>query len=1136
MCGGDLEVAENMRVAECEYCGTQQTLPRLDDERKANLYDRAGHFRRNNEFDKAISIYEKILEEDRTDAEAYWSLVLCKYGIEYVEDPSTHKRVPTVNRAQYTSVFADADYKAAIEYADVYQRSIYEAEAKAIDDIQKGILEISNKEEPFDVFICYKETDNNGRRTPDSVLANDLYHQLTNEGFKVFFSRITLEDKLGTAYEPYIFAALNSAKVMVVLGTKPEYFNAVWVKNEWSRYLALIKNGAKKMLIPAYRDMDPYDLPEEFSHLQAQDMSKLGFMQDLIRGIKKIIGTNAPKVPVKETVVVNSGNANTAPLLKRAFMFLEDGNWQEADEYCEKVLDQDPENARAYLGKLMAAVHAHKKENLRDCKEPFEDFINYKKVLRFAEPALAEELKGYITYIKERNKTDVYNGAVSAMKSAATEKAYKAAASAFKSIPGFKDADALAEQCLDKAEACRKDVVYASAKVIYDSAKGNKAGEHYEEALKAFQSISGWKDADEQINNCRKKIEEIKAKEEAEAERIRHQTAKASSLIAAGEDYAVGLNTDGTVDAVGDNIDGQRNVSGWRDIAAITTGWNHTVGLKSDGTAVAVGRNDYDQCEITGWRDITAIAAGRYHTVGLKKDGTVIAVGDNDSGQCNVSKWRDITAIAAGCYHTVGLKKDGTVIAVGDNDSGQCNVSKWRGIIAVSAGQYHTVGLKSDGTVVAVGNGQFGQCNVSGWRDIAAITTGWNHTVGLKSDGTAVAVGRNDDGQCEVSRWHDIIAIAAGASHTVGLKSYGTVVAVGRNYQHQCNVSDFKLFNNFNKIDEERVTARKRLQAECLEAERKAEERRIAAKKIKRVTAIAAPIVVLVIAFLIVLKTVIIPASKYNSAMELYNAGNYKDAYEAFNAMSYKDSKDKATDCQYNSAMELYNAGNYKDAYEAFNALSYKDSKDKAMECLFLPQKENLSGIKKGDTFKFGYYEQDNNTENGKEEIEWLVLEVEGNKAFVISKYALDCQPYNTTDTGVTWEYCTLRIWLNNSFYNTAFNSLHQALIETVSVSADKNPRFDTNPGNATNDKVFLLSYSEVKNIGSPLMQCQGTAYCNAKGAYTDEKGIFRWLRSPGENQNYAACFNNRTLYAGGGLVYRVDIAVRPTLWINIGA
>ena len=296
MCGGTLNIIDGQTVCECEYCGSTQTVPRLDTERKANLFDRANHFRRNNEFDKATGIYEQILNEDTSDAEAYWSLVLCKYGIEYVEDPATHKRVPTVNRAQFTSVFDDDNYRSALEHASPDQRLVYEQEAETINEIQKGILAISQKEEPFDVFICYKETDANGRRTADSVLANDLYHQLTQEGFKVFFSRITLEDKLGTAYEPYIFAALNSAKVMVVLGTRPEYFNAVWVKNEWSRYLSLVKqSGGKKVLIPAYRDMDPYDLPEEFSHLQAQDMSKLGFMQDLIRGIKKIASVEQVK-------------------------------------------------------------------------------------------------------------------------------------------------------------------------------------------------------------------------------------------------------------------------------------------------------------------------------------------------------------------------------------------------------------------------------------------------------------------------------------------------------------------------------------------------------------------------------------------------------------------------------------------------------------------------------------------------------------------------------------------------------------------------------------------------------------------------------------------------------------------------
>ena len=404
ICGGSLEIGNNERVFTCEYCGTQQTLPKLDNEKRCNLYDRANHFRRNNEFDKAMDIYEKILNEDKTDSEAYWSIVLCRYGIEYVEDPAIHKRLPTINRSQFTSVFDDEDYKSAIKYADNHQKSIYESEAEAINQIQKGILAISQKEEPFDVFICYKESDNNGRRTSDSVLAQELYFQLKQEGFKVFFSRITLEDKLGSAYEPYIFAALNSAKVMVVIGTKPEHFNAVWVKNEWSRFLSLIKNGAKKTLVPAYKDMNPYDLPEEFSHLQAQDMSKLGFMQDLIRGIRKITEIDENSKTVVKKTVITSGSGNIAPLLERVFMFLEDNDWQSADEYCEKVLDLEPKCAEAYMGKLMAELHVNREGNLKDCDKPFDNNSNYQKAIRFGDEKLKAKLNEDIEYINNRNE------------------------------------------------------------------------------------------------------------------------------------------------------------------------------------------------------------------------------------------------------------------------------------------------------------------------------------------------------------------------------------------------------------------------------------------------------------------------------------------------------------------------------------------------------------------------------------------------------------------------------------------------------------------------------------------------------------------------------------------------------------
>ena len=412
MCGGTLEIKEGESVAVCEYCGTRQTLPKLDDEKRANLYDRANHFRRCNEYDKAMGIYEQILAEDNTDAESYWSLVLCRYGVEYVEDPKTHKRVPTVNRTQFGSVFSDGDYQKALEYADEYQRAIYEEEAKAIDEIQKGILAISQEEEPFDVFICYKETDHNGRRTPDSVLAGELYHELTEEGFRVFFAKITLEDKLGSAYEPYIFAALNSAKVMVVLGTKPEYFNAAWVKNEWNRYLALIKNGAKKTLIPAYKDMEPYDLPEEFAHLQAQDMSKLGFMQDLIRGIEKLAEADKDEKQETKETTEQSAVGNAASLLKRVFIFLEDGDFESANTYCERVLDINPENAEAYLGKLMVVKEVRKKEQLAGCEWSIEEDGYYQKAIRYGDEAFVAEMKEYAKGSNRKQEEQLFREAV----------------------------------------------------------------------------------------------------------------------------------------------------------------------------------------------------------------------------------------------------------------------------------------------------------------------------------------------------------------------------------------------------------------------------------------------------------------------------------------------------------------------------------------------------------------------------------------------------------------------------------------------------------------------------------------------------------------------------------------------------
>ncbi len=487
MCGGSLEIAENMTVCECEYCGTQQTVPKSDNEQNLNLFNRANHFRQQCEFDKAAEIYERMVQNTNTnDAELYWSLVLCRYGIEYVDDPVTRKKIATCHRTQFKSILEDTDYLTALQYADSIQRDVYEREAKYIDNVQKGILEISNKEKPFDVFICYKETDENGRRTQDSVLAQELYYGLQNEGFKVFFSRITLENKLGTEYEPYIFAALNSAKVMVVIGTKPEYFNAVWVRNEWSRYLMLIQNDRNRILIPAYRDMNPYDLPDALSIFQAQDMSKIGFLQDLIRGINKIARTEPEQNVTQQNIVQSHAGSNIENLLKRGNLCLEDRRWDEADRFFEQVLDENVEEYRAYIGKLCADLKIVKENDLATIRKDFTNNDNYKKACRFGGAEVEKRLLGYY-------QNGLYDLAVQTFENAQNTDEYEKAKQTFLNLGDFKDSAQKAKECEQKINEINEKAEFERKKSIYDNALAKM---NY--AILAFQK------SEEQIRELRK--------------------------------------------------------------------------------------------------------------------------------------------------------------------------------------------------------------------------------------------------------------------------------------------------------------------------------------------------------------------------------------------------------------------------------------------------------------------------------------------------------------------------------------------------------------------------------------------------------------------------------------------------------
>ena len=834
MCGGDIEISADKTFGTCEYCGSTMTLPKMDDDQRLSLFNRGTHLRRNGEFDKAAAIYERLIGENDADAEAHWNLLLCRYGIEYVQDPVSGERIPTCHRASFDSILNDVDYQAALKYSDGVARSLYEKEAQRIAALQKDILAISQKETPFDVFICYKESDENGKRTKDSALAQDIYYQLTDAGYKVFFARITLEDKLGQEYEPYIFAALHSAKVMVVVGTKPEYLNAVWVKNEWSRYLALMRTDRSRLLIPCYRDMDPYDMPEELSMLQSQDMGKIGFIQDLIRGVKKVVDAAKPQEAmtetVKETVVVhNEGGSNVQALLDRGQMALEDGEWSKADEFFEQVLNQDAKCGAAYLGKFLARVECRSAkayadafvENVKADAPGEKNAYACEEDEAFAAACVEKyTLRGILSAVQIREALDFDLGycvtsdyyalrAEEAQEQFAADKdlmrATKYASSEAKTITED------IPQALDKLHAdaqkredAEKARITAEYRKFLTETEAKLEEEHPQRLKEAEEARKAEADRQRKAKAAEKKIAIVAGIATAVIALAlvivnviipAVNYSKAEKLLAAG-DYD---NAIAAFAALGDYRDAAekkiqakaaeeepRNAQAYADAELLLAEG------KNIEAAIAFGRiagyKDARERSFKLWGVNSPTIIARYeHTVALKTDGTVVAVGDNEYGQCDVSEWTDIVAISGTDTNTVGLKADGTVVVAGDNEDGQCNVSDWTDIMAICSG-IPTVGLKTDGTVITTRDREI---KVSDWTNIAEICKENGRIVGLKTDGTVVATGFNRDGQCDVSGWTDIVAISAGLRHTAGLKADGTVVAVGDNYHGQCDVSNW---------------------------------------------------------------------------------------------------------------------------------------------------------------------------------------------------------------------------------------------------------------------------------------------------------------------------------------------------------
>ena len=394
-CGEPFSLDSKLNRYHCRYCGYVKPMEATEEEQSL-LYAAAQKLRMA-DFDDARDLYEDIASKFPSSAEARWGIVLCEYGIKY-EDDYDGKKIPSCYAARYESFLDDPNYKKALQLADENLRNYYESQAKRIEATRKEWVEKAEKEPPYDIFLSFKDTED-GQRTADSYDAHELYNILTGLGYHVFFSRVTLQGKTGENYEPYIFAALNSAPVMLVFGSKPEYITSTWIKNEWARFLSRIRNKQKRedALCVIVKGFSPSLLPKALRNRQCLKYDEVMFIKNLESYCEKVVNESKVKtlkierkeialakkqgqksIEAVKAVEASSVSKRTANIkleqvsrtkigtyevpvltaneeskLAQADIYRERGDFDRALGYYEDVLSSNPKSGDALLGKML---------------------------------------------------------------------------------------------------------------------------------------------------------------------------------------------------------------------------------------------------------------------------------------------------------------------------------------------------------------------------------------------------------------------------------------------------------------------------------------------------------------------------------------------------------------------------------------------------------------------------------------------------------------------------------------------------------------------------------------------------------------------------------------------------------------
>ena len=642
-CGGENDTSRMIDdTIQCQYCRRWISVPsRLDQEKQA-LYDLGKQKMELLQFEEAEKDFQALIRKDPENGDAYWQALLCHYGVEYILDEASRQNIPTITLLSKEPILEHSYYVQAIQNAENDElRTTWRAEAEHISKIIQMYEKIAAAEKGYDVFISVKQGTAQGTPTSDSFEAAQLMKFLEEKGLRVFNSRFSLKDIIGQEYEPYIMAALLSARAMVVVGSSRDYLEARWVRNEWRRFRWLQENSQeKRVLIPFLLGMSPNDVPTEMGAIQCVVNTSASPYADILRAIRKAVPLKMPKIKRPAVVPANLSDA-------------------EKEEWLERV--------RKDLDEL---------NELRDCVMP--DLTTARDA-----SVCADVIVGNLKSLEGFTETGSMTREADALR--------RHFRSEYERIR-LTECVSLVDEITDMMR--NKTYTYADACDIQDELSKIQTEIYGYSDQSLAQSVQ--QKVKELLNEIRKNIVRLNP-DNIITDPLRH-------ALAVGKNFIAGLRKDGTVLVTGKGRETVADAETWTDIISLAAGSTHLVGLRRDGTVVATGNNRKKQCDVAQWKNIIGIVASKDHTIALGSEGNCRGTGDNSYAQLNVTNWKNIVSVSTTERFTLACDRDGKVYAAGDSKMQATHVSGWTDVDRLYAIDKKAMGIRSDGDVLILGN------------------------------------------------------------------------------------------------------------------------------------------------------------------------------------------------------------------------------------------------------------------------------------------------------------------------------------------------------------------------------------------------------------------------------------------------